>query len=70
VSILRRRLHRAVALLGLPRFMLSAVAVVGVGRLMIVGMVVGCRERRFFKEMMDAMRCRSGEKKTEYGDDP
>jgi hypothetical protein len=50
--------------------MLSAVAVVGVGRLMIVGMVVGCRERRFFKEMMDAMRCRSGEKKTEYGDDP
>jgi hypothetical protein len=64
VSILRRRLHRAVALLGLPRFVVSAVAVIRVGRVMIVGVVVRCRERRFFKEMMDAMRCRSGEKKT------
>jgi hypothetical protein len=65
MGILRRRLHRAVALLGLPRLMVSAVAVVGVGRLMIVGMVVGCRERRFFKEMMHTMRCRRGEKKNE-----
>jgi hypothetical protein len=64
VSILRRRLHRAVALLGLPRFVVSAVAVIRVGRVMIVGVVVRCRERRLFKEMMDAMRCRSGEKKT------
>jgi hypothetical protein len=63
VSILRRRLHRAVALLGLPRFVVSAVAVIRVGRVMIVGVVVRCRERRLFKEMMDAMRCRSGEKK-------
>jgi hypothetical protein len=64
VSILRRRLHRAVALLGLPRLMLAAVTVIRIGRVMIVGVVVRYRERRFFKEMMDTMRCRDCEKKT------
>ena len=63
MSILRHRLHRAVALLGLPRLLVPAVAVIRIGRVMIVGVVVRYRERRFFKEMMDAMRCRSGEKK-------
>jgi hypothetical protein len=43
--------------------MLSAVAMVRVARVMIVRMVVRCRERSFFKEMMDAMRWRSGKKK-------
>jgi hypothetical protein len=63
MSILRRRLHRAVALLGLSRLMVSAVAVIRVGRMMIVGVVVRCWKRRFFKEMMNTMRCRGGEKK-------
>jgi hypothetical protein len=63
VSILRRRLHRAVALLGLRRLTLAAVTVIRIGRVMIVGVVVRCRERRFFKEMMDAMRGRGREKK-------
>jgi hypothetical protein len=44
--------------------MLAAVTVIRIGRVMIVGVVVRCRERRFFKEMMDAMRGRDREKKT------
>jgi hypothetical protein len=43
--------------------MVSAVAVIRVGRVMIVGVGVRSRERSFFKEMMDTMRCRAGEKK-------
>jgi hypothetical protein len=63
MGIFCRRLHRAVALLGLPRLMVSAVTVIRVGGVMIGGVVVRCRERRIFKEMMDAMRCRGGKKK-------
>jgi hypothetical protein len=63
MAILRRRLHRAVALLGLPRLMVSAVAVICVDGVMIVRVVVRCRKRRFFKEMMNTMRCRCGKKK-------
>jgi hypothetical protein len=60
---LRRRLHCAIALLWLPRLVVVAVAMVGVAGVMIVRMVVRCRERRLFKEMMDAMRGRSRKKK-------
>jgi hypothetical protein len=67
MSILRGRLNRAVALLGLTRLVVLAMALTRIGGRMIVVVRMGfCYpERELFKEMMDAMRCRSCEKKNE-----
>jgi hypothetical protein len=72
MSILRRRLNRAVALLGLARLVVLAMALTRVGGVMIVvvRMAFCCREREPFKEMMDAVRWRRCEKKHEQGSDP
>jgi hypothetical protein len=67
MSILRGRLHRAVALLGLPRLVVLVMALTRVGGVMIAGvrMTFCYGERELFKEMMDAMRCRDRKKKHE-----
>jgi hypothetical protein len=72
VAILSHRLHRTVALLGLPRLVILAMTPTRVRCGMIMGVRMGfCyRERGFFKEMMNTVRRRGREKKNEEGDDP
>jgi hypothetical protein len=67
VAILSHRLHRTIALLGLSRLVVLAMALTRVGGVMVAGVRMSfCyRERELFKEMMDAMRCRDREKKHE-----
>jgi hypothetical protein len=67
VAILSHRLHRTIALLGLSRLVVLAMALTRVGGVMIAGVRMSfCyRERELFKEMMDAMRYRDREKKHE-----
>ena len=72
MAILSHRLHRTVALLGLPRLVILAMALTRVGCWMIMGVRMGfCyRERELFKEMMNTVGRRGREKKNEEGDNP
>jgi hypothetical protein len=67
VAILSHRLHHTVALLGLPRLVILAMALTRVGCWMLMGVRMGfCyRERELFKEMMDTVGCRGRDKKNE-----
>ena len=72
MSILSHRLHRAVAMPGLRRLVVTALVLILVAGVMIVRMEVFLREgkRRLLKKMMDTMGRRNREKKNEKGDDP
>ena len=72
MTILSRRLYRAVGLLGLGRLVFVAMGVTLIASVMIVGVrvVVRYREPGVFKEVMDTMGRRGREKKNEEGDNP
>ena len=72
MTILGHRLYRAVAVLGLRRIVVMALAMILVGGVMIVpmGMFVHNGKLWLLKKMMDAMGRGRCEKKNKKGNDP